>query len=374
MRIALFSAFYPFRGGIAQFNARLYREMSRQHQVVAFTFKKQYPDFLFPGTSQFVEQSDNADQIPAKRIVSTFNPFTYFKAANTIKETNPDLLITNYWMSFFALFMGFFASRQSAKTIKIAIVHNLIPHEPRFFDRWLNAFFLKRYDAFVVMSKSVKHDVLRVKPTAKLIQLNHPWYDHFSQKIEREEACKLLFIESSKKTILFFGLIRDYKGLDLLIDAFSSLDESYQLIIAGEVYSNLKTYTEQITSSGVADRIYFHNRYIKDEDVHIYFSAADVCVLPYRSATQSGITATSFFYELPIIATNVGDFDESIGKPELGVVIEEPRVELLKNALCEYFTPGKKEFYQNNIRKHKVLNSWESYSNRLISFSKSIGL
>jgi glycosyltransferase involved in cell wall biosynthesis len=159
-----------------------------------------------------------------------------------------------------------------------------------------------------------------------------------------------------------------------LIDAFASLDESYQLIIAGEVYSNLKKYTEQITLSGVADRICFHNHYVKDEDVHVYFSAADVCVLPYRSATQSGITATSFFYELPIIATNVGDFHESIGKPELGLVIEEPHVALLKNALCEYFTAGKKEFYQSNIRKHKVLNSWESYSNMLISFSKSICL
>ncbi len=374
MRIAVFAAFYPFRGGIAQFNARLYREMSRQHEVVAFTFKKQYPDFLFPGTSQFVEQSDNADKIPAKRIVSTFNPFTYFKAAKTIKETNPDLLITNYWMSFFALFMGVFASRQSAETIKIAIVHNLIPHEPRFFDRWLNAFFLKRYDAFIVMSESVKKDVLQCKPTAKILQLNHPWYDHFSPKIEREEACRRISVESSKKTILFFGLIRDYKGLDILIDAFSLLDEGYQLIIAGEVYSNLKKYTEQIASSGAADRIYFHNHYVKDEDVHLYFSVSDVCILPYRSATQSGITATSFFYELPIIATNVGDFNECIGKPELGVVIEEPRVELLKNALCEYFTSEKKEFYQNNIRRNKVLNSWESFSNRLISFSKSIGL
>ena len=372
MKISIFSAFYPFRGGIAQFNARLVRSLEKENEVSAFTFKKQYPNFLFPGTNQYVEEKDIVDKIQAKRIVSTFNPLSYFGGSKAIKAANPDVFITNYWMSFFGIFMGLFAAKQSPKTKKIAIIHNLIPHEQRFFDKWFNRFFLKRYDGFVVMSDSVKTDLLSFKPNAKYIQLNHPWYDHFGEIISASEAREKLKIFPTKKTILFFGLIRDYKGLDLLIDAFSELNDEYQLVIAGEVYSNLQKYENQITESKAKNRIFFFNQYIPDSEVQNYFSAADVCVLPYRTATQSGITATSFHFELPIIATNVGGLKEIIGKSELGLIVEEPNSILLKDAICCYFENNMKEKFQINIRKEKESNTWSEFAKSLISFSKTI--
>lgn len=371
MKISIFSAFYPFRGGIAQFNARLFRVLEKEHEVSAFTFKKQYPDFLFPGTSQYVDDKDPADAIPVKRIVSTFNPFTYFRAARIIKKSEPAIFITNYWMSFFGIFMGLLASRQSKKTKKIAIIHNLIPHESRFFDKWFNAFFIKRYDGFVVMSESVENDLLLMKPDAKYIRLNHPWYDHFGGAISCSEARQQLQIHPDKKTILFFGLIRDYKGLDLLVEAFSNLSDDYQLLIAGEVYSNLKKYQDQIQSSKVKERIFFFNKYIPDTEVALFFSAADVCVLPYRTATQSGVTAIAFHFELPMIVTDVGGLKDIVGEDKMGIVVSEPKPELLEKAIVRYFERGMEEKLKKNIQLEKESNSWAKFAESLVLFADS---
>lgn len=372
MKISIFSAFYPFRGGIAQFNARLFRELEKDHEVTAFTFKKQYPNFLFPGSSQFVQEEDKADRIPAKRIISTFNPFTYFSGSKSIRNSKPEIFVTNYWMSFFGVFMGFIAARLNSNTAKIAIIHNLIPHEQRFFDKWLNAYFLKKYDGFIVMSDAVKKDLLTVNPSAKFMHLNHPWYDHFGEKISQSKAREDLGVSNSKKTLLFFGLIRDYKGLDLLINAFGELDETYQLIIAGEVYSNLELYEKQIANSKNRERIYFFNQYIPDSEVGRYFSASDVCVLPYRSATQSGITATSFYYDVPIIATNVGGFQQIIGEPELGLIAGEPTSQVLKTGIESYFNDNLSINFKVNIMREKEKNSWSQFAKSLVLFGENI--
>lgn len=372
MKISIFSAFYPFRGGIAQFNAKLFRELEKDHEVCAFTFKKQYPDFLFPGKSQFVDDNEKVDKIPAKRIVSTFNPFTYFNAAKKIRQANPDVFISNYWMSLFGFFTGIMASGQSKQTTKIALIHNLIPHEPRFFDKWLNSFFLKRYDGFIVMSEAVKIDLIKSKSDAKFIQLEHPWYDHFGELIEQSEARNELKILQNKKTLLFFGLIRDYKGLDLLINAFSRLNDEFQLVIAGEVYGNPEKYENQIANSPSKERIFFFNRYIPDNEVKFYFSASDVCILPYRSATQSGITATSFHFEIPVIATKVGGLEETVKDNVNGLIVDQPDAELIKSAIQKYFMDGTKEKFQHTLRMEKSGNSWKQFAESLVLFTKSL--
>jgi glycosyltransferase involved in cell wall biosynthesis len=372
MRISIFSAFYPFRGGIAQFNARLLRSLEKKHTVQAFTFKKQYPDFLFPGTSQFVTEQDNADKIEAQRIVSTFNPYTYFPAAKKVSQSKPDLFIANYWMSIFGWFLGVMAQKQARRTKKIAIIHNLIPHEPRFFDKWLNQYFLKRYDGFVVMSDAVERDLLSMKPNAQHVRMVHPWYDHFGEKIAKEEAQNQLKLFPNKKTLLFFGLIRDYKGLDLLIEAFAGITDDYQLVIAGEVYGNLKKYEDQIRLSGVNERIFFFNQYIPDSEVRVFFSAADLCVLPYRTATQSGITATSFHFELPIIATNVGGLREIIGHEKMGLIVDKPEPVAIRRSIEYYFDQHLEEKLKSNIRSEKEKNSWDQFAESLISFADSL--
>lgn len=372
MKVSIFSAFYPFRGGIAQFNARLFRELEKKHEVTAFTFKKQYPDFLFPGKTQLTENDDSVDKIPAARIVSTFNPFTYCKAARLIKKSNPDLFITNYWMSFFGIFMGILASKQDRKTKKIAIIHNLVPHEKRFFDKWMNSFFVKRYDGFVVMSNAVKNDLLQMNPNAKHLLINHPWYDHFGKPMNKKEARIELKIDENKKTILFFGIIRDYKGLDLLLDAFSRLNDNYQLLIAGEIYGNKEKYKNQIRNISGRDRIFFEDRYIPDSQVSTFFSAADVCVLPYRTATQSGITATSFHFEVPMIVTNVGGLKEIVTNEKTGLVVDEPDSDLLKNAINQYFENDLHQKFKKNIQLEKEHNSWSNFVNSIITFSDSL--
>jgi glycosyltransferase involved in cell wall biosynthesis len=369
-KVAIFSAFYPFRGGIAQFNARLFRSLEKIVNIEAFTFKNQYPKFLFPGTTQFVDEDDKTDPIPAKRIVSTFNPLTYNSSAAKIRQSNPDIFITNYWMSFFSVFMRLMAKSLPKNVKKIAIVHNLIPHEKRFFDSRLNKKFIYNYDGFVVMSQAVQQAVLSIRPDAKCLLIEHPWYDHFGDKISRFEAAKILNIESNKKTLLFFGIIREYKGLDILIDAFSSLDTSYQLIIVGEVYGDAAVYHEKISNSSNPN-IHFFNEYIPDDKVHLYFSVADLCILPYRSATQSGITATSFFYEVPIIATNVGGLKETVIPNEMGLIIPPEDTEALKSAILNYFENQLDTKFKQNISKRKQINSWDQYALNVIQFAEN---
>jgi glycosyltransferase involved in cell wall biosynthesis len=373
MKISIFSAFFPFRGGIAQFNARLYRELEKNHQVQAYTFKKQYPDLLFPGKTQYVTADDQADPIPATRIVSTFQPFSYFSAAKKIRASKPDVFIANYWISIFAVFLALFAFVIRRKAKSIALIHNLIPHEKRFFDTWMARLFCKQYDGFIVLSDEVKNQLLALQPTAKVLKLDHPWYDHFGPKIPRVDAHNRLGLDPSKKTLLFFGLIRHYKGLDILLDAFHLLGADYQLVIAGEVYADEELYTDLIEQSSGKDRIYFFNKYIPDTAVSDHFSAADVCVLPYRSATQSGITATALHFEVPLIVTNVGGLSEAVKGGELGYVVNEPDPIQLKVGIETYFENTNQNQYIDAIQREKKQNSWSNFAAQLMGFAQNIG-
>lgn len=368
MKIAFLSTFYPFRGGIAQFNAALYREFEKENEIKAFTFKRQYPNFLFPGETQFVTDKDVVDEIPAKRVLDTVNPFTYCSTARKIKKEQPSLLIMKYWMTFFAPSLGWVAKKLKKKTVTICVLDNLIPHEKRFFDTAFNRFFLKQIDGFVVMSDKVLADLLSMKPEARYIRVDHPLYNHFGEITPKMNACEKLQLDSSKKYILFFGFIRDYKGLDLLIEAMNYVDQSYELIVAGEVYGSFDKYQNQIDASNAKNRIHLFNRYISDSEVTNFFSASDVCVLPYKSATQSGITAISYHFELPIIATNVGGLAESVKHQENGLVVSEVSAKSIAESINEYF----KENYAANMRKaiqdYKKEHSWGNFAKKVLDF------
>ncbi|MDL2224579.1 glycosyltransferase, partial [Bacteroidales bacterium OttesenSCG-928-M06] len=266
MRIAYLSTFYPFRGGIAQFNALLYKTLESQgHEIKAYTFSCQYPTVLFPGKSQYVTEKDNAIHIESIPVLNTANPFSYEATVREILKWSPDVLIMKYWMSFFAPSLGHVANRLRKKGVKvIVVVDNALPHEPRFFDKPFAKLFFNQVDGFIVMSDAVKNDLLTLKPNANYLQIPHPLYDHFGEKISLKEARGKLGIDEDKKTLLFFGLIRDYKGLDILIDAMDLLDDSYQLIIAGESYGSFEKYQKQIDNSSAKTRIRIINRYIDD--------------------------------------------------------------------------------------------------------------
>lgn len=372
MKIAYLSTFFPFRGGIAQFNALLYRAFEKENQIKAFTFKRQYPAILFPGETQFVTEGDKVDEIPAVRVLDSINPFTYLSSARKVKQFQPDIIITKYWMTFFGPSLGYVCKSLNKKAKRISILDNVIPHEKRFFDGFCNRYFLKNNDGFIVMSDAVLNDLLSIKPDAKYLRVNHPVYDHFPAPINREDAQKQLGLDSSKKTLLFFGFIRDYKGLDLLIQAMNDLDDSYQLVIAGEVYGSFEKYQELIDQSNAKNRIALFNKYIGDDDVAVYFSASDVCVLPYKSATQSGITSISNHYNLPIIATNVGGLKETIHHNQTGLIVEKPHSELIASTIQEYFDKECKILFAKNIEIEKAENSWENFATKIIEFSKTI--
>ncbi len=303
-----FSALPPFRGGISKFSAHTLNALSKSKHITSFTFRKQYPNFLFPGSSQFEQSVTNES---SERIVSTFNPLTYLTSLLRIRQERPAVFVTSYWMTFMAPMMAFWAFFLPRRTKKVAIIHNLVPHEKRFFDGVFNRIFLRSYDAFVVLSEAVRKDVLQLKPNAKVALLGHPPYEGEAGSISKEEARGALGMDPEKKTILFFGLIRPYKGLSELIAAFSLLDDSYQLLIAGEVYGTAEFYLEALNALP-NQNWKFVNRYLADAEVDTYFAAADIVVLPYLSATQSGIRAMALSQKRAVLCTNVGGLAEGL--------------------------------------------------------------
>ena len=370
MKIAFLSTFYPYRGGIAQFNAHLYETLKERHSVTAFNFTRQYPDFLFPGKTQYVTPEDKATPVESIRILDSANPLTWRCTAQRILQERPDVVVFGYWMSFFAVSLTPVARmlrRHGVKTV--TVVHNAIPHEPKFFDKALARRFFRKNDLLVSMCDAVTSDIRSLCPDARIVQQPHPIYDHFGTKQDRTEAQKVLGLRPSLRTLLFFGLIRDYKGLDLLIDAMKLLGADYQLVIAGESYGSFEKYEQQIAASGCAERIKVFNRYIGDEDVPSFFSAADICVLPYRSATQSGITAIALHFETPLAATPVGGLAESIERPGTGVMADDVSPEAIAEAIKRLYDKGLGH-YVENIRKAKRNMTWPAFAEKVLLISK----
>ena len=307
------------------------------------------------------------------RIVSGFNPFTYFSAARQLKKSSPTIFITNYWMTFFAPMNVFFAWSFKKECIKIAIIHNLIPHEKRFFDSVFNRMFLRSYDGFIVLSEAVKKDLLAIAPAAKCCLLKHPSYNQFGDKIAREEAAATLDLDPTKKILLFFGLIRNYKGLDLLLQAFSNLNNEFILLIAGEVYGDEITYTDLIAQSKNKN-IHFVNQFIDEQDVKLYFSVADLCVLPYKSATQSGIQALANSFCLPVLISNVGGLAEDIVDEKNGFILNDINPLAIQNKIEVIFKEMKILKVQENLKRENLLldDSWAKFSESLIQFSERL--
>lgn len=383
MKIAILSCFYPYRGGISQFNACLLEELGKRHTVKAFNFKRQYPNLLFPGKTQYVTPEDNAVPVQAEALLDTANPFSYISTAKAIRNWGPDLLVMRYWMSYFAPSLGYVARHMNENCKIISILDNVIPHEPRFFDRPFTRYFLKPHDGYIVLCDAVKNDLLSFMPRARYLNIPHPLYSHFGRKLGREEAEKTIGIQKNKKSILFFGLIREYKGLDILIEAFSKLDSSYQLIIAGEPYGSFEKYRKLIDESPLKDNIYLTTHYIPDSRVGIYFSAADVCVLPYRSATQSGVSSVAYHFEVPMITTAAGGLKETIGDRGTGMIVDRPDPDAVASAIRIYFgdapapegRPGgetaRDEMIKNIIREKDRL-SWSNFCNKLMEFYRTL--
>lgn len=360
MKIAFVSVFYPYRGGIAQFNAALYRALEKSHEVKAFNFSLQYPQLLFPGKTQFVDEKDSADTIPNERLINSINPFSYRKAAKEIENYQPDLVIIGYWMPFMAPSLGYIAKRLAKTSKVISIVHNAIPHEQSKLDGVLSNYFFKRNTYCVALSQAVAEDINREFPTVQTKVLPHPVYEHFGSLISQKDALQSLDLPENKKYLLFFGLIRDYKGLDNLLLAMKHLPGEYSLLIAGEVYGSFDTYQAIIDKEELSDRVHLFLKYIPDNEVNLYFSVANSVVLPYKSGTQSGIIAIAKHFGKPVVATDVGGLSEFIEEGKDGIMVEPNQVERLAE--------GIQKSVELSVEPLANTGEWERFSEEIIQF------
>lgn len=374
MKIAFLSPFYPYRGGIAQFSDSLYIALAKNNDVKAFSFTRQYPKLLFPGKTQFVSESDINRNIEIQRVLDSINPLTYYKTAKDIIKYKPDLVLISYWMPFFAPAFGKIAGILKKNGIKVAgILHNVIAHEKRLGDISLTKYFFNKCDGFIILNKASEKDLLEIKPEAKYIIHPHPLYDHYGEKINPAVARAKLNIPEDKKVILFFGFIRDYKGLDLLIESMKDLDDNYLLLIAGEVYSDFKKYDELIGKLKLKNKINLQIRYIPENEIPLFFSSVDVCVLPYRTATQSGIVGIAYHFDLPVIVTNTGGLAEMVEDNKTGLIVNETNPDSISEAIIKYFDNNLKEQYIPGIQVYKSKNSWENLADKITTFMKTHG-
>lgn len=372
-KVILIGPAYPYRGGIAAFNERLAHEFQTAgFEVEIYTFTLQYPKFLFPGKTQYAAGEAPAD-LRIVRCVNSVNPFNWSKIGRQINQKKPDLVVFAYWMSFFAPCYNAIA-RKLKGVKRIALVHNMIPHEQSLLDKILPPRFVKSMDGFVALSKSVLEDVARLdqcqKPKA---WTPHPVYDHFGPIESRETALGRLGLDPQYRYLLFFGLVRAYKGLDLLIEAFADdrlRKYPIRLLVAGEFYDAKEPYAESIRSLGLGERVMVKDEFIPDDQVKDYFNAADIVVQPYKSATQSGVTQIAYHFEKPMLVTDVGGLKEIVPDGKVGYVTEvDPKH--IASALVDFFENDRHDAFVQNIQVEKQKYSWSRMVDALVSVSKS---
>lgn len=364
MKIIILGTAYPYRGGIASFNERLAFELIAQgHEVVIYTFTMQYPGFLFPGKTQFSEDP-KPENLKIIRSLNSVNPVSWIRTGLKIRKENPDLIISKFWLPFMGPSLG--TALRVAKTKKckcISIIDNIIPHEKRPGDLFLAKYYTRIIDKFVVMSSSVLEDMKKFTKTKPVVLAPHPVYDNYGEIVPRDEACKYLKISTEAKYIMFFGFIRDYKGLDLLLEALNDkffVLKGIKCIVAGEYYGNEQKYIDLIDILNIRDLLILKTDFIPNEEVKYYFSAADLIVQPYKTATQSGISQLAYHFEKPMVVTNVGGLAEIVENGKSGYVVE-PEVCEIKKALKDFFTEEKNDTFTINLKKKKEEFSWKNF-------------
>ncbi len=362
-RIVILGSAYPLRGGLAAYNERLARAYQQQgNKVKIITFSLQYPGFLFPGKTQLSDEPKPND-LDIEISVNSINPLNWIKVGRQIKHMQPDLLIIKYWIPFMAPCLGTIAriARKNRKTKVISILDNIIPHEKRPGDNLLSGYFARSVDGFVAMSRQVLGDLDLFDKKKPRVFCPHPLYDHFGKLQPKTAAIGNLGLESSFSYLLFFGFIRDYKGLDLLLRAMA--DErirkmNLKLLVAGEFYTDSKPYFELIEKLNLSENVIMANDFIPDSKVADYFNACDLVVQPYKDATQSGVTQIAYHFEKPMITTNVGGLAEIVPHEKVGFVVQ-PDVNEIADAIVRFYNEDREKEFIEHIKTEKLKYSWE---------------
>jgi len=371
MKILIIGPAYPYRGGIASFNEVLAREFNKQgHKTEIHTFSLQYPSILFPGKTQYVEGEAPNDLI-IHRSINSINPFNWLKVGNIIKKQKFDIVLFRYWLPFMAPSLGTIARliKKNRTTKVLALADNIIPHEKRIGDNSLTQYFVNSIDGFLVMSKTVRNDLKYFSKTKKCRFSFHPILNTFEKKISKNEALTNLNLDTNYSYLLFFGLIRDYKGLDIALKAIT--DERIKkmplkLLVTGEFYSDRKKYDDFINSYNLHERVIITDKYIPDNQVHNWFCAADAILQPYKTATQSGVTQIAYHFEKPMIVTNVGGLEEMVSNNKVGYVVD-PAANNVADAIVNLYQNNKLNEFSVNAANEKEKFSWEKITNEIIS-------
>ena len=353
--------FPPYRGGISKHSSLIYSHLCNKHNVQALNFKKLYPGIFFPGKSQYDYELGET----GKKILSSTNFLTWFRTVKVIKKYNPDVLLFKFWHPFFVPAYNFIIKRikKRCKANIIMVCDNILPHEKFPFSEFMIKSMIKNVDGFIVQSSIVERQLKALNPSALYVKRFHPIYDSYPKKINKALAKEMLKIKKSK-VVLFFGFVREYKGLDILIKSMDRVFEKNNdmvLLIAGECYSSKKKYINLISKTKYKKNIIWIDEFISDKDVSKYFSSSDVVVLPYRTASQSGVIPLAYHYNKPVISSDLESLKEVILEGKTGYTFKTGSMRKLQDKIFNFFDNYDSDLYQKNIIKYKNTFSWDFF-------------
>lgn len=376
MKILIIGTAFPFKGGLASFNERLATALQDQgHTVEIVTFTLQYPGFLFPGKTQYSDEPAPAS-LNITRKISSVNPLSWLFTGKKIKREKPDLILIKFWLPFMGPAFGTILrlARKNRHTKVISILDNVIPHEKRPGDVPFTRYFLKPVNAFLSMSHEVLQDLRLFEKDKPTLYSPHPVYDNYGEAIPKAEARNILQLSQTGRYILFFGYIRKYKGLDILLEAMADkriAAEGIRLIVAGEYYGDKEYYESIIDRLQIRDRIHLYTDFIPNTEVRNYFCAADCVVQPYRTATQSGISQIAYQFERPMIVTNVGGLPEIVPDNKVGFVVA-PDATAIADAILRFYQQNKEQDFASNLKEEKKKYSWQYFTDNLMELYRRI--
>ena len=370
LKIFIIGPAFPLRGGPAQFNENLCLELNKEgHDAQIISYKLQYPNFLFPGSSQFEKSGSAPLGIKIHTILNTINPFNWLMVARFIRKQKPDFILFRYWLPFFGPCLGTIGKLVKSHTKVLALTDNIIPHEKRIGDHVFTKYFVKNCDGFIAMSKVVLNDLSIFTQNLNKAYSPHPMYENYGDPISIDLARKKLNLNPHDKIILFFGLIRHYKGLDILLEALAAPEiknQGVKLLIAGEFYDDKNFYLQLIKKLNLQDCVIVHDKFIPNDEVRDYFCASNLVAQTYRNATNSGVTMVGYFYEKPMLVTNVGGLSEIVPNEVCGYVVEN-NCALISEKVVDFFANNRENEFVKNVKIEKKKYEWTEFINSLLT-------
>jgi glycosyltransferase involved in cell wall biosynthesis len=361
-KIIIIGPAYPYRGGNSLFVSYVYDALKTDFNVKIYNYKLLYPSFLFPGTTQFDKSGEAVKKAPSERVVNSINPFNWIKVAQMLKKENADLIVFDWWHPFFGMCHSTISRliKSKYKDKILFITENFISHEGNLIDKTLTKVGLKNASAFLALSGVVEKDLKEISDGRKIYRSELPVYECYKMTSTPQTKEDLGF-SSENKVLLFFGYVRKYKGLDILLDSFKLIlkeDPQMRLLVVGEFYDDPSIYLNQIKELGIEKEVTIVNQFVPNEEVGKYYSAADLVVLPYKSATQSGILNVAYAFLKPALVTDVGGLAEFIKEKETGLVVKPDSPESIAEGVKEFFKLSKHVNFAENIREASKENEF----------------